>query len=311
MTAVKVLVTPRSLTKAGHPCLEEFRKAGYEVLLARPDSFPSEDELVALLPDCVGYLAGVEPVSARVLDCAKHLRVIGRNGTGVDNIDIAAARRKGIQVCRADGANARAVAELAFAHILASVREIPFCDRNVKKGEWVRRKGMQLEGRTLSLVGCGNIGRLVARFALAFDMTVIAHDPAPADPLPSSRFSYGTLAEVMACADIISLHCPPSDNGEPLINRGTIAAMKRGVYLVNTARAALIDDDAVLEALGTGHIAGLGMDVFRSEPPKDLRLVQHCRVIATPHVGGLTDESVDRAASLAVTRMLEVLSRLK
>jgi D-3-phosphoglycerate dehydrogenase / 2-oxoglutarate reductase len=307
---LKILVTPRSLTKSGHPSLEEFRRAGYEVVFSRPGSFPTEEELLLLLPGCVGYLAGVEPVCARVLDAAKQLRVIGRNGTGVDNIDIDAARRNGIAVCRAEGANARGVAELAFGHILASARAIPSSDHDLKQSKWERSKGFQLERRTLGVIGCGKIGRLVAGFALSFDMEVIAHDLCPENPLPSMHFSFGTFDEVIARADIISLHCPAMDDGSALVNRRTIASMKKGVYLVNTARAGLMEDDAVLEALDTGQIAGVATDVFRAEPPEDWRLARHSRVIATPHIGGFTDEGVDQAVSVAVKNMLDVLAKI-
>ena len=263
-----------------------------------------------LLPGCVGYLAGVEPICARVLDTARQLRVIGRNGTGVDNIDMDAARRNGLVVCRAEGANARGVAELAFGHILASVRAIPLSDHNLKQAKWERSKGFELEGRTLGLIGCGKIGRIVAGFALAFDMEVIAHDLCPENAFSSAHFSYGTFDEVMARADIISLHCPAMEDGSALVNRRTIALMKRGVYLVNTARAGLMDDDAVLEALDSGQIAGVAIDVFRMEPPEDLRLARHPRVIATPHIGGFTDEGVDRAVTVAVRNMLDALAKI-
>lgn len=280
------------------------------MVFSRPGSFPSEEELLMLLPGCVGYLAGIEPICARVLDAAKQLRVIGRNGTGIDNIDMDVARRNGLVVCRAEGANARGVAELAFGHILASVRATPWSDHNLKQAKWERSKGLELEGRTLGLIGCGKIGRIVAGFALAFDMEVIAHDLCPENAFSSAHFSYGTFDEVMARADIISLHCPAMDDGSALVNRRTIALMKRGVYLVNTARAGLMDDDAVLEALDSGQIAGVAIDVFRMEPPEDLRLARHSRVIATPHIGGFTDEGVDRAVTVAVRNMLDALAKI-
>jgi D-3-phosphoglycerate dehydrogenase len=306
---VKILVTPRSLTRNGHPALDGFRKAGYELVFSTPGGFPSEEELMQLLPGCVGYLAGVEPIRAKVLDAAKELRVLGRNGTGVDNVDLTALRRNGIALCRAEGANARGVAELAFGQIIAAVRSIPLSDRNVKNGRWERSKGVELEGRTLGLIGCGRIGRLVARFALAFDMKVIAHDLCP-DPTfrPSEHFSYVTLDEVFARSEIISLHCPPQEDGSALVDRRTINQMRKGVYLVNTARAGLMDDDAVLEALENGRIAAVAVDAFDPEPPQDWRLAMHPRVIATPHIGGFTDEGVDRAVSVAVKNMLDALA---
>jgi phosphoglycerate dehydrogenase-like enzyme len=308
MTAQRVLVTPRSVTKIGHPSLQRLRDAGYEVVFCTPGQQPDEAELLRLLPGCVGYLAGVEKVTARVLAAASDLRVISRNGTGVDNVDSSAARARGIEICRAEGANARGVAELTFGLMLALARSIPFCDRSLKGAGWERPTGIELSGKTLGLVGCGRIGRLVARFGLAFDMAVLAYDPAP-DPAfaPSPRFRYAALDEVLCNADFISMHAPPAGDGQALIGREALQRMKRGAYLINTARGGLLDADAVLAALDSGQLAGVALDAFDPEPPTDLRLVSHPRVIATPHAGGLTRESVDRAIKTAVENLLNVL----
>ncbi len=261
-----------------------------------------------LLPGCVGYLCGVEKVTGRVLREARELQVISRNGTGVDNIDMAAAQALGIRILRTEGANARGVAELTLALILGLVRSTPFSDRRIKQGEWERRMGIELAGRTLGLIGCGNVGRLVAKLALAFDLKVLAYDPYPNSHFqPSVAFSYAPLDQVWLSADIISLHCPATGESRPLINTDTIARMKKGVYLVNTARASLINEDAVLIGLESGQISGVAVDVFEEEPPRDLRFTSHSRVIGTPHIGGFTVESVDRAVSAAVDNLLQEL----
>lgn len=177
---MKVLVTPRSVTRSGHASLDKLRAAGCEVVFCKPGQQPDESELCALLPGCAGYLAGVEPVTARVLDAAVDLRAISRNGTGVDNIDLAAAAARGIAVLRADGANARGVAELTLAHLLALARGLAPADSALKRGAWERGSaGMEIEGRTLGLIGCGRVGRLVARMALGCDMRVVAFDAFP------------------------------------------------------------------------------------------------------------------------------------
>lgn len=300
----RILVTPRSATKSGHPALEPLREAGHEVVFCTPGAMPDEDELLRLLPGCEGYLAGVEPITARVLEAAASLRVIARNGTGVDNIDLAAAERCGIRVCAAAGANARGVAELTLGLMLSLVRAIPFSDATVKAGRWDRRKGVELNGRTLGLVGCGHIGRMVAELALAFGMNVAAFDVTP-DPAfaPSDRFRFAPLDEVMATADILSLHCPPT--GHSLVDADALSTMKTGVYIVNTARADLIDAAALLTALDEGKVAGAGMDVFDHESGDDTALPQHERVIATPHIGAFTDESAHRAVEAAVRNLLK------
>jgi phosphoglycerate dehydrogenase-like enzyme len=306
---MKILVTPRSVTKNGHPSLAMLSKAGYEVVFSQPGSFPTEEELMALLPGCVGYLAGVERISASVLESAPDLKVISRNGTGVDSVDMDAAARCGIKICRAQGANARGVAELTFAHILAVVRSLPFCDRRMKQEQWDRRRGIELENRVLGLAGCGKIGQLVTGFALAFGMQVRAFDPTP-DPAfcPDGDFEYRSWDEILRRSDILSLHCPAQADGAPLIDAQAIETMKQGVYIVNTARGSLLDTEAVLTALDTGHVAGVTLDAFESEPPQDWRLIQDPRVVSSPHVGGFTGESVDRAMYAAVENLLTALS---
>ena len=304
---MKILVTPRSLTRDGHPALARLEEAGYELVFSAPGALPTEDELLELLPGCVGYLAGVEEISSKVLGAAEGLKVISRNGTGVDSVDLGAADRNGVQVLRAVGANARGVAELTMGHIIAVIRSIPFSDAAMKDQRWERRKGIELAGRTLGLIGCGMIGRLVAGFALAFDMDVIACDPfADMSFKPSKRFAFASIDDVLATSDIISLHCPPQ-GGAPVIDAGSIEKMIDGVYIINTARGSLLDGSAVLAGLESGKIAGVVVDAFDSEPPADWRLAGHPKVIGTPHIGGFTPESIDRAVSAAVDNLLKAL----
>lgn len=303
----KILVTPRSLTRGGDPSLDLLKEAGYEVVFSTPGKQPGEEELIRLLPGCVGYLAGVEKISARVLEAAEDLRVISRNGTGIDNIDTDAANRLNIRICRTKGANARGVAELTIGLIFALVRSIPFSDANLKNEKWERRRGIELENRTLGLIGCGEIGKRVALLATGMGMKVLAFRRHPDYSFSPDNFSYVSLEDLYRQSDIISLHCPPLESGKPMIGKDVIAKMKKGVYLVNTARAALLDEDAVLEGLESGQIAGVAVDVFAQEPPSDYRLVKYNRVVATPHIGGYTSESVSEATRQAVDNLLKHL----
>ena len=305
--ANKILITPRSLTANGHPALQKLREAGYVTVFCEPGRQPSESELLGLVPDCVGYLAGVEKITARVIDAARQLKVISRNGTGVENIDAAACAAKNIRICRAQGANARGVAELTMALMLALVRSIPSSDKTIKAGGWERHIGLELAGRTLGLIGCGKIGKIVARLATAFDMNVMAYDQFPDSSFGLSNFRYADFEAVIGSADILSLHCPPLKDGAPVLDAAAIGRLKKGVYLINTARAGLLNENAVLAALESGRIAGLALDVFAEEPPRDLRLLKHDRVIATAHIGGFTQESVDRAVGVAVDNLLNAL----
>ncbi len=308
MNAPRILITPRSVTQHGHPALDRLRAAGFAIVLGPPGRQPTENELLELLPDCVGYLAGVELVSERVLTAATTLKVISRNGVGIDNVDLSTARRRNIAVRKADGANSRGVAELTLALILALARSVPAADAALKAGTWTRREGIELAGRTLGLLGCGRIGQTVAQFALALGMRVLAHDPfAPSGFAPSPEFRWASREQLWRESDVLSLHCPPEPGGRPLLDAPTLAAMKRGVLLVNTARFDHLERDAVIAALDSGHIGGLALDVFAEEPPTDLALIRHPRVVATPHIGGYTRESVDRAMTLAVDNLLQVL----
>jgi phosphoglycerate dehydrogenase-like enzyme len=285
---------------------------GFEIIFSTAGSMPPEDELIRLLPGCVGYLAGVEPITATVLDSAFDLKVISRNGTGINNIDIQAAQRLGIEIKRAEGSNARGVAELTIGTIVALIRSIPFSDAQMKNGFWQRRKGLELHGRTLGLIGCGRIGQMVCQMALAFGMNVMAFDAFPDQNFaPSPRFRFTKLENIFSGSDIISFHCPEQEEGRPILDRDSIQFLKSGVFIVNTARASLVDEAGALEGLIEGRIAGLALDVYEREPPDKGALIAHDRVIATPHIGGYTAESVSRATLAAVRNLLEYLRGIK
>ena len=207
------------------------------------------------------------------MEAAKGLQVISRNGTGIDNIDMDAANRLNIQVCRTEGANARGVAELTLGLIFALARSIPFSDAQLKNKQWERRKGIELKNRTLGLIGCGEIGKRTALLATGVGMKVIAFRRHPDHSFSPDNFSYASLEDLLRQSDIVSLQCPPLKSGIPLIDKEAISQMKKGVYLVNTARASLLDPVAVFEALESGQLAGVAIDVFDQEPPSDYRLV--------------------------------------
>lgn len=307
----KILITPRSLTEKGHPALDRLVKEGYELIMSAPGKQPDETELIRLIPECVGYLAGVEKITERVLEAGKDLKVISRNGVGFDAIDQGAANRLKIKICTTPGANSRGVAELAIGLLFSLVRALPVSDSAIKAGGWKREQGFELQGRTLGVIGCGQIGRQTATMAVGMGMQVLGYDVFK-DPnfTLGGKFSFVELDELLSKSDAISLHCPMQPDGLPLLNRTGIQLLKKGVWLVNTARSGLVDEEAVREALDEGWIAGYATDVFAEEPPKDLRLAQHPRVIGTPHIGGYTKESVSRAVEQAVDNLLTTLPAL-
>jgi phosphoglycerate dehydrogenase-like enzyme len=180
----------------------------------------------------------------------------------------------------------------------------------MKSGGWERRQGTELEGRTLGVIGTGRIGKLVTKFALGMDMRVLGYDAFPdARYSPSTDFRYVALEELLASSDIVTLHCPHTPGQPPLIDGPALARMKKGAVLVNTARGGLVDDAALLATLQDGRLAGYGVDAYEKEPPVPSPLLAHDRVIATPHVGAFTAESVSRSTRAAVDNLLGALSR--
>ncbi|WP_119393000.1 phosphoglycerate dehydrogenase [Taklimakanibacter lacteus] len=303
-----ILVTPRSLTEAPHPAVEELRRQGFDIVYSTAGKLPDETELLRLVPEVVGWLAGVEPVSAKVIAAAPALRVISRNGTGVDNLPLADLSQRGIRLCTADGANASGVAELTICLMLTALRHVPFCDAGIKAGEWPRRRGREIKGRQVGIIGCGAVGRQVARLAAALGAHISIHDPLnPEVDVPEDALRRADLATVLGESEIITLHCPAPADGRPLIDQGVLASGRYGAILINTARASLIDETAVIAALDSGELSAYATDVFSEEPPQQLTLARHPRVIATSHIGGFTEESIDRATEIAVKNLIESL----
>jgi D-3-phosphoglycerate dehydrogenase len=304
--AGRILVTPRSVTQGGLdavPELEPLRAAGFDLVSGPPGLRPSEEQLLRLVPGCVGWLAGVETIGARVLAAAEGLRVISRNGTGVDNVDLAAAADAGIVVARAAGANAQGVAELAVTLALAVLRDVPRSAAELREGRWSRRPARELGELRIGVVGLGAVGARVAALFAALGATVVGYDPfVESAAVPSVPFE-----RLLAESDVISLHVPPLPTG-PLVTARELDMVPRGAVLVNTARAALVDDAAVLSALEGGRLSAYAVDAFDTEPPEPSPLLAHPAVLATPHLGGYTAASVRRAVAAAVANLLTELA---
>lgn len=250
-------------------------------------------------------------VTAEVLGGGTRLRVVGRAGVGVDNIDLDAARARGVVVVNAPLSTTVAVAELTFGLLLALAREIPRADAAMKDGRWLKKEleGVELAGKTLGLLGVGRIGAEVARRAAAFAMRVIGHDPLlQPDEIRRRGAEPVGLEELYAQSDFLSLHLPLTPETRGLLNAAAFARMRRGLRLVCAARGGIIDETALLAALNEGIVAGVALDVFAQEPPGASDLVRHPRVIATPHIGAQTAEAQSRAA-LDIAR--EVLAALR
>ncbi|XP_020287399.1 uncharacterized protein LOC109856485 [Pseudomyrmex gracilis] len=263
----------------------------------------SKDELIKELQNHDGLIVRSETkVTADVIAACSNLRVIGRAGTGVDNIDLQAATRKGIIVLNTPGGNSISACELTCALISALARNVAQAVQSLKEGRWDRKlySGFELSGKTLGILGMGRIGREVAHRMKSFGMNIVAFDPIlkpeVADQLDVTKMS---LDEIWPVADYITVHTPLIPQTRNLINATTLAKCKKGVCIINVARGGIVDEEALLNSLKSGHCGGAALDVFVEEPPKNpitLELIKHPKVIATPHLGASTAEAQQRVA---------------
>lgn len=271
----------------------------------------SEEELIAEIPDYHALLVRSQTkVTERVFDAAKNLRVVGRAGVGVDNIDVSSATQRGIVILNAPDGNTISTAEHSFAMMMALARHIPQAHHSLKSGQWERKAflGIELHNKTLGIIGMGRIGTEVAKRAKAFGMAVYSYDPF----LTSNRakrlgVQKVDLPALIEESDFITVHTPLMKDTHHLLSDPEFAAMKDGVRVLNCARGGIIDEGALLRALETGKVAGAALDVFEDEPPTNRRLLNHPRVIVTPHLGASTREAQENVALDVSQEVLHVL----
>ncbi|HEX6142437.1 MAG TPA: phosphoglycerate dehydrogenase [Geminicoccaceae bacterium] len=250
-------------------------------------------------------------VTADVLDAAPRLRVVGRAGIGVDNIDLGAASQRGVVVMNTPFGNSVTTAEHAIAMILALARQIPAADRSTRAGRWEKSRfmGAELASKTLGLIGCGNIGSIVAELAQGLRMRVIAHDPYLA---PERAADLGVekvdLETLLARADVISLHTPLNDGTRNILSAAALARTRKGVRIVNCARGGLIDETALYDAIRSGHVAGAALDVFAHEPARESPLFELDEVVVTPHLGASTSEAQEKVAVQIAEQIADYLT---
>ena len=282
----------------------------YEVVFA--GRTPTEDDIVALCErhDPVAIIVRYSKVGAAAMDAAPSLQVISKHGSGTDTIDKVAAEARGIKVVAAVGANAAAVAEQALALLLACAKSVVTLNERMHAGHWDKatHKSVELEGRTVGVVGLGAIGLRFARMADAMGMRVLGFDPYAKD-LPAYVES-ADLATIWRESDAISLHCPLTADNAKLINAQTLAACKKGVLIVNTARGGLIDEAALLEAIRSGRVAGAGLDSFAVEPMTAPHPFHgEARITLSPHIGGVTADAYVKMGVAAAQNALAVLNK--
>jgi D-3-phosphoglycerate dehydrogenase len=286
--------------------LELLRETGWEIVSPAAAALPSE------LANADGLIVrSATRVTRELLGKAEHLRVVGRAGVGIDNIDVEAATHRGVLVMNTPGGNSVSVAEHTLALMLALARSVPQSNASIHAGRWEKSSasGTELRGKTLGLVGFGRVGTEVARRARALEMLVLAHDPyvTPA-AARELEVELVPLEELLRRSDVISLHTSLSPSTEKMINAASLAKMKRGARLINCARGELIDEAALAEALRSGQLAGAAVDTFAVEPPKNSPLIGLPNLIATPHIAGSTAEAQEEVGTAIAQQVRDYLA---
>lgn len=300
---MRVVISTSSFGAANFVGRDALDRAGITVVDNPHRTRLTEDQISALLgTDAVGLVAGLEPLTRRVLEAATALRVVARVGTGTDSVDLVAARERGIRVLTTPDAPTQAVAELTLAHILGLLRHVAATDRDIRAGTWQGRMGGLLAGRCVGIVGLGRIGRRVAELVQAVGARVVGHDPHAAPPgIPTA-----SLDDLCARADVLTLHVPYSREAHHLIDARRIACMPRGALLVNCARGGLVDEEALRAALEDGRLGGAALDCFEVEPYAG-PLAGLANVQMTAHMGSHareTRDAMEREASGALVAAL-------
>jgi D-3-phosphoglycerate dehydrogenase / 2-oxoglutarate reductase len=291
----RVLVTPTSFAK-NDPSLVSFLQSQVGEVIINVKGRPlTSAELIPLLENMDGFIAGMDEIDKRVILSAKQLKVIARYGVGLNNVDLDAAKKQGITVTYTPGVNASSVADLTIALILLLCRPICRASEQARAGLWPRTSGLCLEGKTVGIIGLGSIGRQVARRLSGFDCRVLAYDIVENVKLNELvNVEIVELDSLITESNFISLHVPLTPQTKNMVDADFLKKMKKGSFLINTARGELIDEQALINALTEGKPAGVALDAFRKEPiEKDNPLLKFPQVIATPHMGAHTDSAIN------------------
>ncbi|NMB54187.1 MAG: phosphoglycerate dehydrogenase [Leptolinea sp.] len=305
----RLLVTPTSYAK-NDPRLKTELERQFGEVIYNPTGKPlTSEEVASLLPGIDGYIAGLDCIDSRALQHADKLKVIARYGVGVDAVDLEVAKKMGIVVTNTPGANSASVAELAVALILTLARQLSPAFSATRAGQWPRLSGITLENKYVALIGLGAIGKQTALRLKGFGCHLMAYDPYPDQKFAAEhQIDLDEMNVILEKADFVSLHLPLMPQTKNLVNRQFLSQMKRGAYLINTARGELVDEDALLEALKSGHLAGAALDALIQEPPDpNSELLSFPGVISTPHLGAQTDGAVNQMGWMAYEDCLAVL----
>ena len=303
----KILVTTSSFAKNDPSLPSTLIEKGFQIVLNPFACKLTESELTELIEEHepVGIIAGIEPLTRKVLGKAKNLKVISRAGIGMDSVDMQAAKDLGIVVTNTPDAPTISVAEFTLGMILSLLRRIHISDAGIRKGDWVRPMGNLLHGKTVGLIGCGRIGSYLACLLSSFGCKVLGCDPCVNK---SNNFFPVSLEKILSNADIISLHIPYNRENHHFINAKRIQSMKKGAFLINAARGGLIDEDALYHALSSDYLGGAAMDCFEQEPYTG-KLKNLNNILITAHVGSYAQEGRIMMERQAVENLLQELKK--
>ena len=291
---LKVLVTPTSYGKCDQDLIAYLENQVGKVIYNRTGRPLNQDELIEMIAEVDGCIAGLDEYNQEVFNTAKNLKVISRYGVGVDNVDLEAARKRGVVITNTPGANSSSVAELTILLILLLSRQVCQAHEKMKNGEWPRLNGLGLEDKTVGIIGLGAIGKLVAERLSGFKCKILACDIAQMN-LKSNHLLIRmvNLDTLLAQSDLVTLHIPVTSKTRNLVDGHFLRKMKTGAFIINTARGELIDEKALIEALENKTISGAALDSFQEQPlPKDHPFLGLSQVITTPHMGAHTDTAI-------------------
>ena len=305
----KILTSPSSMGQVGPKPFELLKEHAFEVINNPYGRKLTEDEVIELASDCVGIVAGVEPLTKKVLDACKHLKCISRVGVGMDNVDLEYAKEKGITVVNTPKGPTRAVAEMVVGMTFALLRHIPQADADLKNRIWKKRVGNLLQGKVIGVLGLGNIGRTTAEMFRGLGNEVIGFDLKPNKAWGREyNVTFMSLSEVLSNCDILTIHIPSKSDGAPVIGETEINRMKDGSFFINLSRGGVVDEKAMIQALKNEKLTAAAIDVFSQEPYSG-PLCDLQNVILTPHLGSYAKEGKLQMEIDAVQNLIDELSK--
>lgn len=303
----KVLTSPSSMGQCGSEPFDLLRENGYEVINNPYGRKLTEDEVIELAKDCVGIVAGVEPLTARVMDALPQLKCISRVGVGMDSVDLDYAKQKGIIVVNTPDGPTRGVAELTLAMTMTLLRRIPQADAALHQRKWKKQIGNLILDKKIGVIGLGRIGRMVSELFRGIGNPVIGYDPfANQEWAKEKGVKLKSFDEVLAEADILTLHIPGNKDKSPVISMAEFDRMKDGAFLINIARGGVVDEQALYDVLKSGKLSGAAVDVYTKEP-YDGPLCDLDNIIMTPHLGSYAKEGKLKMEVDACQNLIDVL----